>query len=255
MLIGGQPWRNWAVAFNEVGWWLSGSLLAVRDVACRRASLWCLPADDLYRQAFCRAGHCCPSSWAALSLRLLTHWGLPDWPDRPANVATLVQYKALVVKTLRTRFQPMWLEVARRHASDVDYLSICNVFACDVQGLRVSLVGWDLHCALASFVKLRANLLVLAGRQGKVSSVRLQDCIFCGSRVERPRVHVICFCNEWTEWRSSFIRNAGLDSHVVPSVLAHAVLRTDANHPGFAASLLWAKELERCANAFWDQCP
>ena len=56
-LLGGQVWRNSAVARNELGWFLSGYDLVILAVAKRRAKLWQLPVGDIYGDAF-RMGQC-----------------------------------------------------------------------------------------------------------------------------------------------------------------------------------------------------
>ena len=45
-------WNNWAVATSELGWQLTGFDQVVCATALRRARLWRLDWDDLYRYSF-----------------------------------------------------------------------------------------------------------------------------------------------------------------------------------------------------------
>ena len=54
-LLGASRWRNTAVVTSELGWVLSGSARAVREMAMKRAKVRSLPDGDLYKTAFALA--------------------------------------------------------------------------------------------------------------------------------------------------------------------------------------------------------
>ena len=70
-LIGSSAWRRGAVAMGELGWRLGGYNRAVMDMAIRRATLWCLPPDDIYGRVY-RMAHSLPGpTWAKSSAAIL----------------------------------------------------------------------------------------------------------------------------------------------------------------------------------------
>ena len=251
LLIGGMPWRNWGVAVSELGWLLSGSFLAVRDLALRRASLWSLPDDDLYKLAFVRAGSWCDSSWAARGSALLSTLGVPDWPERPGNIVTTQDYKKLVVDVLQRGFAASFRVEVQRHMWDLSYLVFCPEPSSLCAVAKRQFLDWGLLQAVGSLVKLRAGLLVFSARSGRVSSARLQRCIFCQAVVEKPALHVLSFCENWSGSRGRL--TALCHESLVPSTLAYAVLSCDVDHPAFKDVLEWAARLEKAEAEFWKQ--
>jgi len=76
-LLGSPPWRSGIIASGELGWTMSGFLRGVDDVARRRAWLFMLPDDGLYRSTFVQA-QSCSLSWSFRSLALLQRFSLSD---------------------------------------------------------------------------------------------------------------------------------------------------------------------------------
>jgi hypothetical protein len=72
-LVGAPPWSSGSALRWELGVPLSGAAKAISQVALRRAYLWCLPVDDLYRRVFILAQGF-NFSWASTSRRSLEAW-------------------------------------------------------------------------------------------------------------------------------------------------------------------------------------
>ena len=70
-LLGAASWRNWAVAFSELGWVMTGSGRAVVDVAMKRCTLFLLDPHDIYRRAFVLGHSVEGMTWSKLSLAML----------------------------------------------------------------------------------------------------------------------------------------------------------------------------------------
>ena len=120
-LLGGDTWRNAAVATSEVGWRISGYARVVQAVALRSARMLSLPASDFYRGAFIRAAAGGPSTWACKSKACLAEWALQDWPSWSQTGGDYDQYKSYVARSLETQCLAAWTPVAERHRSKIPY--------------------------------------------------------------------------------------------------------------------------------------
>ena len=80
-LIGSPKWRSAAAAASEFGWRLSGFGRALVDMAVRRARLFALPTDDIYRKVCVYAHDATEQTWAKRNRALLLSRGIQDWTD------------------------------------------------------------------------------------------------------------------------------------------------------------------------------
>ena len=241
-LVGSLPWRNWGVAFAVLGWSVSGFRLGVRSVAMRRAALWQLPDGDLYKDMFLDA-LACPDSWAAKSTLLLQKFGIPDWGVWNSSYKSLDAYRSMVNELLRSSFLPVWTQATSTHSAKVPLLSFAERPFDTLKLMRRSGMEWRLHHGVGTFSQLRAGLLLLAGRDGRSSQARLQNCFCCQEVVENATVHTLIFCRHWSRHRTAFLQMAAGLQGLVPSDLARGILAYPPTGPGFELLMEWMLQL------------
>jgi hypothetical protein len=251
VLMSAEPWHNWAVAFAELGWSMTGMGRAIVDVAMRRCSLHCLPPGDLYGDVFL-AGHALPgSTWGKKSLALLNKWGVQDWPAWSGPTSTKEGYKAYVKASVEARCLIVWASKAEGHVVPVPYLDINRTIRGDfLQALRMGL-QWHSLVLQRSLAHLRAGYICFTHLQNKQSSARRQRCIYCGEPTLSPTFHVLCRCTLWVALREATWENAG---EVMPEAQAEQVKHLFRLHPedhAYGCLLAWAGSLERDAKVFW----
>ena len=118
--MGLDSWRHAAPARAELGWKLSGYGRSIKAAVLRRARLFSLPAEDMYRRVFEWAGHAPGRTWAKKSRETLDEWGIQDFPNFGG---TFPQYKEYVTATLAARCLSDWQEEVVGHPKPLPYLS------------------------------------------------------------------------------------------------------------------------------------
>ena len=248
LLLGAEPWRNWATIYAELGWQFSGSGRAVIDIACRRAYLWSLPVGDLYREVFVLGHSVQGLTWAKGSLKLLVDWGIVDWPHWHGS--SRESYKTHVKALVAARCSTSWVDTVSKHLLPVPYLSTRISVAADLKlGLQLEL-PWFSLLLQRSMARLRAGLLCFGHVEGLRSSAKRRNCIFCNVVCLSINFHVLCKCDRWEELRRKVWDQAGL----CPVSLEEQVtqlFRMGPGDPGNGAVLALAGSLDRECNRFW----
>ena len=243
-LLGGQVWRNSAVARNELGWFLSGYDLVILAVAKRRAKLWQLPVGDIYGDAF-RMGNAnqFELSWAAASAKCLCSAGVPDWPSRPCDVTTLAAYAKLVRSILVKRGASSWERTVASHSSVVPYNVFQPVRSNHLASMRCLDLTWQLQLCSLSWSRFRAGYIALTGTGASTSRAKYQSCRFCDMTVRNWIVHCLADCPRWSHERAVFCSAAGLDVDL-KGVFAKHVLTCLPGARGFHEVLLWFRTVD-----------
>ena len=138
---------------------------------------------------------------------------------------------------------PAWTQVTATHSAKVPYLTLAQKPTDTLKLMRRSHLEWRLHHGIDTFSKLQAGLLVLAGRDGKVSQARLQNCSCCQWVVENATVHMLVFCSHWDGQRNAFLQAAEDLQNLVPSELARGILAYAPTSPGFNLLMEWMLQL------------
>jgi hypothetical protein len=250
-LLGSPPWRCASVAAGELGWRLSGFARAVLDVACRRARLWTLPDDDIYRIVFVRAGDMAGPSWAKQSRDLLATWGVPDWPLWAGPQSTVCEYVALARDTLETACLARWRGRVASHKTPVAYNTLQANPSTALHASMLPPVPWKVFVGQRSWCRLRSGLVDLGHRGGRRTAARWQQCIGCGKVHRSVWIHVFAECPQWHVERTAM--QAGEDSEPDGSRLAFAmrVLQSRPGQQGYPEAVALAAAIERTARTFW----
>ncbi|CAE8622071.1 unnamed protein product [Polarella glacialis] len=242
-LLGVPSWKNGAVARCELGWGLSGYARALLAVAMRRAALWRLPDDDLYKSVFVAGHGVTTSSWAKCSLDSSQAVGIVDWPSCATAQQTKSAYKKCVSDVLQQVCYSEWQGAVARHGALVPYG--WEQFAGNhIQAVRRLSLSWSDQLCVWSWCRLRAGWIMLSGVRGLPSRARCQNCLFCDSRVSKPMVHCLSCCSHWCTFRDAFVHATG---GLVETAgrLAVAVLATKPRDVSFCVVLRWADAMDR----------
>ena len=252
-LLGSPPWRSHAAAYAELGWTMSGAALAIRDAARKRAKLWRLPPADTIRQAFPQAHSTSTCTWASVSLVLLSHWGVPDWPDAADSCQSLQSYFDLVDKILRARSLEQWLSDVRPHVAPVDYRLVMSVPCTHLRDAWKFGHPWEVLVGQRSLSRLRAGLLRLGHRGGRKSSARVQHCIGCDGEIENLVWHMIFECEAVGTDARRELSEALQDSVISLSALdaLSSLLSLSIDHAAFPALVSLSTRIERTSEHFW----
>ena len=251
-LLGADPWRSSAVARSELGWHLSGFARAVRSLALRRARLWARDSDDWYRSYF---SHCQARNlgWARNSLRILSSWGVADWPAVSDICPTHASYAQLVQSTLVSACLPHLQAGLDNHGGQVPY---CCFQTCPSDLLSLSRrynLPWSVHIKMRGWCRMRAGLPLLRSLNGRKSNARFQRCIFCGNGVRNGSVHALAVCTFWANHRNAFITASGSPAGTSAHQLTVAVLGAHPGAPGFSAAVALADAVDERATSFWKE--
>ena len=245
-LLGGAPFRNTAVAMNELGWHLSGFDRAVLAVAARRAKLWTLPAGNLYGDTFkWAASSGGDSSWATQSARCLSEAGVPDWPRRPPYLGSVAEYVSHVRELLVQASLPAWTELVQTHRSIVPYSVYQATRSSHMHAVKRMALDWSDQLCLLSWCRFRAGYIVLAGRDGRKSAAKLQACLFCSRVIRNWVVHCLSDCTAWSACRSAFKLCRGLGEVLSKDALARLILQCRPGSDGFVLVVRWFDLIDR----------
>ena len=252
-LLGAKPWNNAAVAASELGWSLSGTARAVKAVAFRRATIWQLQDDDIYKLAFLHARGA--GTWSWKSLAMLQRWGVLDWPAwRASGSTSYVAYKVAVKAALVARSSLPRAPVLAQHRAPYTCFQLCTSSA--LSDMLKGGLPWDVLVAARGWCRMRAGLTCLAARDGRPSSAIFQECIFCGMGVEDGRrrfaiIHCLGQCPHWNSWRSAFCNELSSQGILGIRDTALSALRTLPFQPGFDVSVRWLDTVDTEASEWW----
>ena len=252
-LLGADAWRNAAVATSEVGWPLGGFARLVRATALRRAKLWTLPEQDVYRAAFERANSL-ECGWAARSGQVLRQYGVSDWPVwQPSGIRakSLTNYRSYVLSRLMEASRTDWTAVASQHNAQVPYLRFRKARCVVMRTLARSRLRWNCLVGVRAWCRLRAGLVVLRHSQRRISRARFQQCIFCHAIVRNATVHVLGKCVFWHEHRAVLQLSPAL--LVSPDKVAIFFLGCSTVSPLFPLVVRMADEIDTTPAAFWSK--
>ena len=177
--------------------------------------------------------------------------GVADWPDRPAHVNTYEQCKNWIDTCLRSYCCTAWAQEAAQHTAAFPYLSFQTEPSSMIAFRERTSAPWATHVQLASFIKVRAGLLVLSSRKGHFSRARLQECIFCNGTTDYAVLHVFGFCCKWNGHRKKFCDCAALAQNTVESAIVNSFLGRDASELAFVQALAWAHDVYLAELNLW----
>ncbi|CAE7805313.1 unnamed protein product [Symbiodinium necroappetens] len=249
-LLGASCWHNASLLLSELGWDISGHLLAVMAAAMRRARLWTLPTEDLYAQVF-RLAHAWPNSWASRSSAFLSKFGILDFPAWNQG-GNLQQYRLYVRQRCRDLGLPSWREVAQRHARLPLYLEVQPQHSNLLHLVPNLVLGWEDRQAVRSFCRLRAGIIRLTHVDGRLSRASIQNCIFCSKRVRTGLPHVLCRCATFEGWWQQLATLRRQEDRELVSEEAKAILACPPSSSLFVLVLRFAKDIDVRARLFWN---
>ena len=244
-LLGGDRWRNAAVAMSELGWKLSGHSRALVDVALRRARVWTMASGLLYRDAFQLAHNSgAPLSWAIRSANLLKAAGLVDWPQAPSNVRTLEDYSELVKSTLELLDGARAVTRIQEHRATVPHYVFQVGPSPHLRAAKALELPWQIQLCMRAWCRFRAGLVVLAGKNGRRSAAKFQSCLFCQSVVRNAVVHCLSTCPRWECQRLSFKEVVRPSPDVTKDLFARLVLGCVPGDAAFCLVAAWFDEID-----------
>lgn len=246
-LLGGDPWRNGAVARSELGWKTSGFARTVQAVALRRARFARLPASDFYASVAAQAGGDAPQSWLHRSAATMATWGLPDFATWPANTKGLTAYKLHITELLVAAAVGPWHSQAATHRAEFRYTNFQTRPSSHLAKLQDSQLSWRVLCAIRGWSRCRAGYAELRHKNQQRSAARHQNCIFCGEITRSGYRHTFGSCPRWHDARSKLTEvHPELSGTIVRIVLGCGV-----EDPMFPAAVVFADEVDRAASSFW----
>ena len=247
LLLGGDAWRNAAVATSEVGWRISGQARIVQVVALRRARLFALPEEDFYRRAFIRAAGGGRTTWASKSKALLEEWVLLDWPEWSRSSGSYEQYKSYVILHLEGQCLAMWKPVAERHRSKIPYLTFQAGPSDILESVRQSNAAWEPMVAMRGWCRARAGYIEVI-RPGHRRGERV--CIFCGCLVRYAMAHITGQCVPWSPQRCQVLASMVSPAPNTLYLIARAVLGCSPEEPHFQQAVLFMDGVDQAAAAY-----
>ena len=256
-LLGGDPWRNKAVAMGELGWTLPGPARTVLAVALRRARTFQRPEDDFYRKVTGMLADT-PSSWGRASAAVLSEWGVSDWPVRPASCYDYGRYKDHVAGCLSTRCLPRWRAIASHHRHEVSYLHFQKCPSTVLAGVRSVELPWAVQIGIRGWCRARAGYIQVRHREGRHSAARFQHCIFCDTCCWRDSTHVFGLCSHWSDHRAKFVAlltSAQKEAWATPTdawAITAAIFGCPASSQAFQAAVLFADAVDNAAARYWS---
>ena len=112
-------------------------------------------------------------------------------------------------------------------------------------------LAWDALRGVRSLCRLRAGLVVLCHKNGRVSQARMQYCIGCGDCVTDPYLHAILSCPHWRSARDRVyeftprpMRNNRL--------AMYDLLKASPGDDHFAPLVALCVDIDRVAKVFWE---
>ena len=251
LLLAAPPWGNAAVVSWELDWVVSGMGRAIIDLTKKRAKLWLLPEDDLYRRVFVRGVCVCGTTWAYLGSMLLESWGILDIFDLGGE-PVMRPYNRYVYNVVLERCSATQARVRARHRLPLPYVDVTagvqpNLFQRSV--IRSS-PSWPVLISVRSLCRVRAGLVVLGHRGGRISRAAVQNCIFCGCESSSIYAHVFLTCRRWVVSRKLMgdVLGYGVGTRLCPLI---DLLRLVPGCPQFDMMSIWCREVDNEAKRFW----
>lgn len=251
-LLGAEPWRSSAVARSELGWQLSGFARAVRSLALRRARLWARDTNDWYRSYFMHC-HVRGLGWASSSLRILSSWGVADWPSVQDTCPTHASYVRLVQSSLTAACSSSLQAGLDAHGGQVPYTCFQ---ACPSDLLSLSRrcdLPWSVQVKMRGWCRMRAGLPGLRSLHGRRSNARFQRCIFCEGGVRNATVHSLAVCGAWIDYRRAFVVASMSGESLSAHQLTVAILGVHPGSPGFSEAVILCDAVDARATGFWKE--
>ena len=249
-LLGASPWRSWGTTFGELGWRMSGSGRAVVDVAMRRARLWNLASDDLYRRVFV-AAHSSPGrSWAKKSAGVLGKWGIIDWQVWRSEGTSLDHYKDYVKEQVERVCLASWSHQVSTHLIPIPYLERRELPTADLHPRRTCGLSWSTLISQRSACRLRAGLVRLGHLHGSRSGARKQLCIYCDTLNSSLHFHVLARCPVWATSREGVWMVIG-DKPELMAQQVHTLFSLAPGDIGYTQWVEWSAALDTGARCFW----
>ena len=250
-LVGAPPWTSDVAVRWDLGMPLSGAVRALRCVALRRAGLWCLPEDDLYRSFFLLS-HDFPETWSSLSLSKLRHWNIPDFPE---SGLSLRKYKRMVSDLLSDACVGNAVnKLQKRRAAvsfDVAYpfkklpLTLYMAARCPLD--------WKALHGVRSLCRLRLGLLQLTHIGGRQSSAKVRLCIACTRPTTCPVAHVLLVCQALSKVREALTYTDAWGP--ADEGRLSRLLCLEPSAAGFCELVHLARSIDDLAVEFWKNRP
>ena len=240
-LMGANQWRNWAICFGELGWLMTGAARVVRDIAFRRKYFWCQQSTTLAGKVFASAQSLPGDTWANCSLKLLTFWGIQDWPEWCESSAERTGYASHVCEALEARCLHLWQQEACKHSRPLPLAAPLS----DPRLLFRGQFGWKVLLGHRSLARLRSGFICCGHVNGSSSQAQEQQCILCNKWTRSPLFHVLLYCPAYNDKRTEL----GL----MLDVNSAAFVRVDPSHDAYGAVATWALDIERIARSFWKR--
>ena len=210
----------------------------------RRANLWALPEDDLYRAASLGVSPPGQESWACRSFEILVRWNIVDWPAWCERGSTLSAYKAYVKKQVMSVCLEQWRGSVSHHVIPLQYLAWRPCPSCELSLDGESDSSWRIMLGQRSLCRLRAGLICFGHSHGARSNARQQACIFCGTLSLSLHFHVLCRCGKWQDARERVWSDIG---RAIPERQEAQVLnlfQLGRHDAGYAMLVDWARLLD-----------
>ena len=189
-------------------------------VVANRYRLWTLQ-DSLAGHIFRSSHFSAAPNWALLSLKFLSEKQLLDWPIWMSQ-SPRGTYKHYLEEALS---RPVCFDLK--------------------EGLALHL-PWDVLLSQRAVIQLRRGYISLGHLNGKKSKAQVQQCIFCGRRYSHVKLHVLCACTCFKDFRQPCATH-------FPSGLDMSILNIPPSHPGYRPMALFAQEVVRQAQYFWKE--
>ena len=182
--------------------------------------MWTLQ-DSLAGHIFRSSHFSAAPNWALLSLKFLSEKQLLDWPIWMSQ-SPRGTYKHYLEEALS---RPVCFDLK--------------------EGLALHL-PWDVLLSQRAVIQLRRGYISLGHLNGKKSKAQVQQCIFCGRRYSHVKLHVLCACTCFKDFRQPCATH-------FPSGLDMSILNIPPSHPGYRPMALFAQEVVRQAQYFWKE--
>jgi len=110
--------------------------------------------------------------------------------------------------------------------------------------------SWPVLISVRSWCRVRAGLVVLGHRGGRISRAAVQNCVFCGCESSSIYAHVFLSCRRWDVSRRLTCDVLG---YAVGTRLCHLIdlLRLVPGCPQFDMMSTWCREVDNEAKRFW----
>ena len=121
-----DAWTPTGALHCELGFTLSASAPAIKELALRRAKLWLLPGDDLHRKMIFPYLHDGGATWGRLGSRLMRLWMVRDiWEHSTGTPPTYNAYKSYLMGVLESRSMSTYDQSRSQRRGILSHINIC----------------------------------------------------------------------------------------------------------------------------------